>query len=173
MPVPQQFADRYTAMCEDVAAKEELPVEQLQWRMEHWPASVCVFVLLRWESAGYEGFAGAHRLLDLLKNLGATITGLSWLARQTYVGVRGRRDGDREFDLILPVSTLTQDRADLARVLKAKLTVDKKTRAISMVKPGAVRVEPRQRGRMPKTEHYRREADHQDEPEPPAGGKPK
>ena len=87
-----------------------------------------------------------------------TITGLNWLADQTHVGVRGRRASSRDFDLILPAEALDLDREGLARLLKAKLSVDAKTRAISLVRPGTPVVEGRGRRTLPNTGAYRRAA---------------
>jgi len=158
-PIPQQFADRFAGMCEAVAAHEGIPIREIQWRMELWPAAVGVFLLLRYEQEGLDGFRGAHRLLDLLKNLECTIHGLSWLAKQTHVGVRGSRGTGRDFDLILPVSALQLDREALARLLKHKLSIDQRTRAIVQVRPGVPAVQARGRRSLPSTGAYRRAAE--------------
>ena len=156
MPLPEPFAGRFATMCEAVAAEERLPLREIQWRMELWPAAVCFFLLLHFEREGPAGFTRAHRLLDLLKNLDCTIGGLSWLADQTHVGVRGERAAGRPFDLILPAAALELDRESLARVLKQKLAVDARTRAIAVVRPGTPRVEGRGRRTLPNTGAYRR-----------------
>lgn len=159
MPLPEPFARRFAAMCEAVAAEERLPIREIQWRMELWPGAVSLFLLLHFEREGHAGFQRAHRLLDLLKNLECTITGLAWLADQTHVGVRGERVGGRPFDLILPAAALELDREALARVLKQKLVVDARTRAIAVVRPGTPRVEGRGRRSLPNTGAYRRAAE--------------
>lgn len=170
MPLPEPFASRFSAMCEAVAAAERLPVREIQWRMELWPGAVCLFLLLHYEREGAAGFTRAHRLLDLLKNLECTISGLSWLADQTHVGVRGERAHARPFDLILPAAALELDRESLARLLKQKLSVDARTRAIALVRPGTPRVEGRGRRTLPNTGAYRRAAEmDQDRPDSSAG----
>ena len=119
--------------------------------MRLWPAPVVVFVMQHWEKQGYEGFAGAHRVLDLLKNLGCELESLSWLADQAFLGARGERDDGSAFDLLLDAALLNADRETLARVLKGKLAVDRRTRAIARVQPGRIGMKQRARRSLPST----------------------
>lgn len=132
---PTQIETRRGTLVAAVAAEQRLPIEAIARQLERYPPSVIEFFIVSHEHDGARGFQDAFRLIDLAQNLGGQDLAVPNAEMLDPVVLAGRIAEGGPFQLSVPRSALNLDRADLLRLLKQRLGVDRPTRQTAFVRP--------------------------------------